>query len=741
MKKVIINLILAVILLGCCKEKEENIIARFGCDPICFTLENLEYLCQNINIMEYRFNLQNLRTGEIIEIREPVGFDSFAPILKRSEQHGMMIEFPEKELQFEGQGRELIENEFKLYGINSQILLTIEYKCGDSWDEFYSGNLVFSVYNTEESDACFAKLSIGKTGVQMQFKNRWDIKIDLEDLETLDGENLAQYECLGRELNIPGKTILVENHAKLETELQTTSQFVSKTPFGKPVSGEIGTFFSQDNFVSILWDNPLAAAIFTNESDITVNDNFEVSLNFKVRVRSMYENPINDPGFINVYIMDASNNVLKKWQADFHQSGTGYFDQIREISINEMVNIPKGCSLCSMIGIEESNWYVTVYSGAYIRITGTSLFAPTNAKTFMVHETLSRVTESITNNELTVKSDYYGRTDSEVNPVANDGAGSLRAFTNGYNLRRAVFEDGTIPQFFASFKELYEGLNAIDNIGFGIEGDKLRIEPMNYFYSDDVVLKCENVAEVKKSIDFAKCFGIVNIGYEKWESDGFNSIDGFHTKRQYRTNLNTDQKFDMFCKFLADSYSIEITRRRMISDNSKDWKYDNDRFIFDLTRQISPFKVTTGNGDNNTLIDAEGVFNVEISPLRNLMRWYAWITQAIYPAVSNELIFAASEGYSGAITQSIKNNPITSGMIAENSNIDESKIAIAFRKVPIFDAMKLSFEYPLTMKQFDDIRNSPYSLIQCNDDYGWISSIEYKITDGLAQFELIEKRG
>jgi hypothetical protein len=64
----------------------------------------------------------------------------------------------------------------------------------------------------------------------------------------------------------------------------------------------------------------------------------------------------------------------------------------------------------------------------------------------MVNEVTSRVIESITNNQLKLTSDYYGRTDSLPFASVADGCGSLRALSTGLDIRRAKLADGSDPK-------------------------------------------------------------------------------------------------------------------------------------------------------------------------------------------------------------------------------------------------------------------------------------------------------
>ena len=115
---------------------------------------------------------------------------------------------------------------------------------------------------------------------------------------------------------------------------------------------------------------------------------------------------------------------------------------------------------------------ITFDPETYVNLSANRSCPDTTALVSLVHEAASRVTEIITDRCLTVKSDYYGRTDSEPYAAAEDGCGSLRVLSSGLRLRNAPN-----PVHFMSLKDIFDGLKAIDNIGMGVEGSELRIEP------------------------------------------------------------------------------------------------------------------------------------------------------------------------------------------------------------------------------------------------------------------------
>jgi hypothetical protein len=717
--------------------------------------------------LEFRFHLINNRTSEQFEIDEPIGTDGLKPRLKRdAKTHGLTFEFSEQELSFESRAREMISDEYEQYGVDADITFLIEINCNNEWSEFYSGKLDFTTYEKVDGAECFAKLNIGQTGVQMVFKSRQETKVDLESLKTLDGSDMTAYPSLGRRLSIPSKSVLLTNRSAIKEEYKISplrapsgNRDAYKMPFGEAEFSEIEEF-SPISVFQVVGYYPFEAPLFLNNKSYKgcVSNTFSIKGRFKLEFHS--GRAVEDDGYGNIEI-DISiynqDNTLSS-QLFYHIQS----DRVRPTIVDKMFDLQnveiqdKKKLVATVITSKLTNIttlfrsYMKVLPDTYFEMQTLNQCTPTDSKVFMLHETLSRVCESITDKQLTVKSNYFGRTNSNVNNQLRDGAAGMRCLTTGLMLRNATYRgedenrEEIVPKFTVSFKDLLDGLIATDAIGIGIEGDKLRVEPWAYFYSDDIIMHCDDVAEITRKVEPSMCFALANIGYAKWEAEEWNGIDGFHGKRQYRTRLkNVDTKLEQYSKLIADGYAIEATRRRGISEPSKDWRYDNDIFIIDLKKVGGGIYVNTGSGDSNTLIDPATVFNVELSPARNAARWFSWIMQGVKPKQGDQLIYASTEGYANARTTSEAERPIMAGSnIPENGNISIDNISTRINNVsntPKFRPETVEFEYPMTYQEFASIKSNPYGLIEFNGEYGWVKQIECDIFGGMAKFTLIPK--
>lgn len=227
--------------------------------------------------------------------------------------------------------------------------------------------------------------------------------------------------------------------------------------------------------------------------------------------------------------------------------------------------------------------------GSYFKISNLSKTNSSKTKAFLINESISRIAEAITNDKMRAYSDYFGRIDSQPYATSEKGVGSYEALAKGIYIRNQQNRIAGQPNIFSmSMKDMFEGIEPIHHIGFGIEDDperegykRLRVEHWKHFYTDDLILSCMGVNNVERKIVETKHHSTFQFGYDKYEAEEYNGLDEFLTKRTFRTTLNglTNQLVKS-SKFIASGYAWEITRRK--NDDSSDWRFDNDTFIICL---------------------------------------------------------------------------------------------------------------------------------------------------------------
>ncbi len=394
---------------------------------------------------------------------------------------------------------------------------------------------------------------------------------------------------------------------------------------------------------------------------------------------------------------------------------------------------------------------LTLDPDSHVLITNVSKTEESITKAFMVNEAISRVCEAITNDRIRAYSNYFGRTDAQPYSSDQDGCGSLEALAKGIFVRNQENRIPGKPAVFAlSMYDLWEGLNPIHNIGFGLEDDPnrpgyqwLRVEPWKYFYKQGIVMECIGINKVEKKLIQGDHYSTFKFGYEKWEGEEYSGLDEFLTKRIYRTTLTSlKNELVKLSKFIASGYALEITRRK--NEDSKDWRFDNDTFIICCKRNGNSIVVELGNVLNpQNIIDPPSIYNFRISPIRNAMRWISKVfaSYRLLPPGS-KILFTDGDGNYFAEGEMQSNFcKLENQVLAENETIDTSLFSNILNALPILMPERIEFDFPMSIKDFKQIMQNRYGRIyyksNCEEGYGWIDNIKYKPEEGLANFRLI----
>lgn len=731
-------------------------------------------------------------------IDPPKGWDeAVIKISRNQDYHGIFFDYTFDSLQFTDEALTILENAYIENGIEANCNLTITWDC-DVEQILYTGKFNFHRYKKTCSyeEGCWIDMPIENSDGLMKLKNRIDQKVDLDTSTDFANNPLTNYSKLGEIITLTPKGIIRTEKNKIgvasptttvlniptvsgspSTYNHTSEKFLS-LPFSSNVYNEfiyngVDSYTPDDN----QWTGTTVSAsnqfIVGEDGDYTFDLDFEVSLAFTF----LYP-PNIPPGTkrVELTLLFIQNST---WNNEvYYDSGT--FAPIRNYSLsnqrftkNTLKTLSKG-DVCQWVLymkstellVENENYEyqltgtISKYvngglSDSYYQIKALTYFVNTDCNVYLVNESLARVTEAITDSEMTVYSDYFGRVDAQPYTSVEDGCGSLECITKGLLIRNILMVGDYSPIMTISFKEIYEGLKAIHCVGVGMEEDidrpyyygvpykRLRIEPFDYFYNATPILYCLAVNTIEVEVEENSFISVFKFGYSKYESEAYNGIDEFLTEREYRSTLSTvNNTLEQVSDFIASGYAIEVTRQ---INTTQDWRLDNDNFIICLERQYGGFKVEQGNIDMaSNIIDPPTIYNYRISPWRNALRWFK-ILFANYSANYPNPSFKFTSGKGNYNAQGV----LTDGCIlertyapnSENGDINYYSFEAYQDQNPLWTNERVKFSYPLTVYEYGLIQANPYGTIGfsfANGDvkYGWISEINYKPMEGTAEFVL-----
>jgi hypothetical protein len=734
--------------------------------------------------MEYRFYLN----GDPCE--EPIGWADFELSMRRDDKtHGIQFEVSTGTLRFYGPDALYLKEQKELHGIKAHVEFVAQEFCDDPYTPFEEirGQLNFGKYKELCGNQCLVELPVEEDSCRLIFKNKYDQKVDLDSALTFNGINsLPNYTGLRIDMELPPKALQAAVDGSVgeednivefdETIIQAARFFIRPTyiieRYNNILTGQLVPVSNWDTTDGA--DFPISPQLLFEDIIACFDGDFEYSgrqkglleitengsnagvyaLKHKIVKWDGNGSIFNDSTLIaeHVFFDDFGNPVEIPYSVSFDNTLSGILTLAEGDGLYNVIEVGVLTALSASL-----HFKVTYDDDTFFTLSARKECPSTNAEVYLIHETLSRIAESITDMCIRVKSSYYGRIDSQPFAFPSDGCGGLRLLTSGLKIRRAP--DG---KFFASMKDVVEGLNSIDNIGFDIVPDPdlpnrflMYIEEVGYFYQDEEVFIIDHIPEGTVEMQEQMHYAKVNVGYKKWEVEGVNGLDEFNSTREYRTSIDTvNNTLDITSNLIAGSYPLEITRQQNFADSgAADTKFDNDIFIVTLKRNAYDFSVEQDNVSSaENFFDPPSIYNFRLSPVRNLMRWYKTIAAGYRNLTDgeNKLFFGAGTGNINARGEVIEGAydaecKIESMPISENQDIFITHFARAEDYTPLYKNETFSFEYPLSISEYKELKASPYGYIsyRCGSsgdfEKGFIKEVKFRPAKGMASFSLIKK--
>lgn len=700
---------------------------------------------------------------DALEIDEPQGFADLVIRAKRDEVwHGVFFEATTSELTFHGDAADYLRDKKEAEGFGAEVEFRAITDCGGT-DEVLAGKLDFRLYKQTCGRGCSVTMPVEQEGCIMTLRNRYDQKVDLSNRTAFDGQTvLPDYAGLNFVMELaaqqtkegvegyvddPGQTINYSDSFFGEqwfgfrpTYTRVVLASIETTNLDAPsseVGADPGTLATQAAITPILLFEDIVTCFDGNfDYDFTLKGTYELTTDHTlqaVRIR-LVKGVWPD----TVTVID-SQVLPTTYSGSFDVSFTG----TTTLAEGDGVYMLLEFQLQSFIGFT-ADFEIIFSEGTKAIITANKSCPPTTAEVSFVHETASRITEAITDHCLTVKSDYYGRVDSEPYEAAEDGCGGLRVLTSGLRLRKAEN-----PKHFLSLKETFDSLNAIDNIGMTVEGTQLRIEPVEYFYQDVPILNMPFIPDGEYNLEEGMAYSLVKVGYKKWETESVNGLDEFNSNKEFRSTLKSiDNTLDITSNFIAGGYPIEQTRRQSFAaTGAADTKYDNDTFIIVVARDVSAYggiEVEQGNIDGaENIYSPATAYNWRIRPMYNLMRWWKSIAQSYVNLVntSSKFLFSAGTGNLLATGTLAGYDPCRVDAVRKAENGDLARADVYAGAEPIWKPETINFRYPMSLKDYNLVKANPYGYIylQCGQgeyEKGYITNLLYRLAKGEAEITL-----
>lgn len=679
-----------------------------------------------------RYTLKSKLLGPLI-ITEPIGWkDDDKEYARHEKYHGIIAKFSNS-LKFIDSAADYIQLVLDLGGINEEIELIKDEKHSqtDEWTEIYSGYLDLSTWSTENGQV---SVKFNSGGLEQLLKSRESEQVEIDRTTTIDGGsipplNTIDVELEGRRIFLKTKYEKDKGTNLITLDVQSDAGNTRRATTGFPLKLINKSHENAQNVI-------LGSEGDSNNGTNGINF-FAISdrtRNLRVKGEKIRFKPVVtawdfDWAIISVCLTtykDGTNYNLKSRDYLFSsQSLPGSsFSQIvqthnnlRELNFDKNITLLEGESLALEFYIESdlssgSNRHFRVdftEMSGNLFIDENSFFEKTTTKAILAHEMGDRLVTIATGKENAFYSDFLGRTDIGY-PV--DGKGSLVGFTHGFWVRG--FDKLPLPSegppkienlfkpLTTSAKDFFDSMHSVWNTGIGIEkigfNERVRLEPLSYFYNNNVTIKLGQVKNVKRSIVVDKYYSSVEVGYEQGgDYEEACGLDEYNVKATFTTVINRVKNvFTKVSKYRSDSYGMEFTRRKQKSLNdTEDTTRDSNIWFLDLKRGVTAiFKQRKWQDDFSQ--EPTGVFspetatNLRLSPVNNLLRHSWWFAGSLIKYSTDKLKYGSSDANSKLKTKvrtdsGYSNNPNNipgnGNEYAENGDIINSEFQRA-RFVP-----------------------------------------------------------
>lgn len=759
-----------------------------------------------------------------IEVEEPIGWDGVEFTAKRTEEHGVDQPFS-TEVSFYGRGAKLIKSLYDTQFINAEITIKIVsdvWVNGSPWEfNGYINMALYSELNVCDTDSWQVSVGIIDDNFREKFKSRMDVDVDIYASVDLDGNPISSpitdyIRLHTQEVYLVGYAQSFEQKYPISTWatifwMYSTGwkkyDFAAVIPAYKTNTDFQGPFGAQFDPVQVKFSG--TNVIFKNNSNFTRTISFDVTTDGAWRMNNGNSGDTTNLALIIGYGSNVGNNGQNLNEVAGDQTSTFAFPTgIKPFSLSASAtitlvpgavvliyyqfgnggNVYPGATLSGEIGRSIEIWVddvcvsITEKNGAeYASFT----------EALVVENFFKRLVKIITGNSNGFVSDAFSRN--------NNGCYWNYALTNGLKIRQAKTTIGSgntcdplvsSPQtnFKVSFKQLFDNLSSIFCLGWAFEyvnnSWKVRVEPIEYFYQNNIEFTALNVGEVRQSAKVEDLANQFKIGYDDtWKNIQAAGLWAIHTDRNYYVDNRamaegTTKKVELLSGIIAEGYAIEFSRRMYFfqdDSGSSDRPNDYELFIIWLNRtslgisniENSEYRLPPSYNENGYVVIAEGtasmssnritqsnsevgaLYNIAITPTRNAYRWWKVVGMHTYGLAQPKLRFQTGQyqlQYSSIID--ISQEPCQEfefgQLIVENSDVDPNLMNNE-NKAYLFKPIQIEFEYPQSFCDFINLAdNHPYGRIRLKsgslDVSGWIETIANKPEDdsgGTTSFTII----
>jgi calcineurin-like phosphoesterase family protein len=721
---------------------------------------------------------QIIRNDVTYKISEPIKWDAVNIKGKRDpEWHGWKDQYSDEviELEFDcDAGRDVLQAEYDLNGSDGSVKFQygITYKGTDYI--FFDGKINFNTFKAYPQKVSASVESVNYNPI---IQTRLETKVAMNAVKSIDGIALAAPPVISFPLHSKAISNSFTVNSSTTVDLPAEKLDQDARWFVLPDTNTIGADDIQDSFLYSLQRNldaPYDVALYqfkmkfggTYTFDIRYTLNLKYRLNVStgtltVRNYFMINDQKTQVGATSTYPLAAGPFVFTP--VSYSYQGTITLKADDEIYFFTQLDF----SLVRKPLEDPTKYQLDInQSSVIISVTSLEQASGSTCKGWFLSDAINHIIKSITNGHNYLKSSFLGLKGSQQ---ASDGGGSLYITTNGKQIRN--FDPANNP-LIISLKDLLDSSRALFCVGYGFEMvagvEVMRIERVNYFYQNKELLVIDECWDLHTDTAKELLYNEYEIGYEKYQDEGSNTLDEFNTKQEGTTPLLSNKlKIQLKSKLIGSGYALEGSRRQQFADTPTDsYQNDEDGFIIAMRRinaggviydtfqpeRVEPYAQVSG------VLSPSTSYNLRISPARMLRNWAVWLRNAFHYKPDTATIQPTFVAQNGALTtRFLPTEPrpigdINKDLITEKATFDLTDYPVEER---LYRPEWIYFKARLTPDKVQLINKAMkggadasknYGYIAVKDDNGlyqagFIYELDYNFSTEVASIRMLKKFG
>lgn len=674
---------------------------------------------------------------------DPIGWEKSKMKIGRSETSFGMFITVTNNLEFTGESKKHIEDNWLLYGAQARVRLTkfLKHPHTDEWQLDFTGFLDFGTRKIENNKL---KIDFVEGGLRELLVSQFREHFEIDRTTDIKGNAISALKT--DLISFKGREIFLLSRLSS----RSTTSFVIKSGLWssqgdyrealRPAPVEIVGNSDPDNIRPVVESfgshgNHTSGGIETKFYALADRDRGRTKATIKIAFR------ISD-----VYTDDSSANEMKVFLRRYRDNSDGGGDEFEFVQDYELTGLEAVIDPRSHIGQSFSGnlelefkaddqsfikkgesfglyfWtrgiygdsgigndrgqmqvFIDEYSGS-IDWEEDSYFPPTTASFLSCFETGSRLTEI-----------YTGKP-AFKSKLLSDKWKDL-GLTCGFWVRNILNtkddlegEEEEPRTMTINFEELYKTVHAVEPVGYGIvtEGNRqyVVLESLRYFFQPHTTIKLGQVSKIKRRTATNLLYSSITTGYTK----GGNyekplGLDEHNTQSTSITPITNEgaTKYEVLSPSRSDGYAIEEARRKqMVNSIEEDTPYDRDNFLIDAkeTGQVNLKKIYEPRVWQDDFEKAPtGIYspgtamNLRLTPAYNKYRHSLWFNADTVKTPNEKLRHASNQGNSKLVTK----------MIGKPEVKEKEDVLYKDLFNPILSADEIEFELPFSQEIKDQL--------------------------------------